>query len=439
MQNFSPSEREETRVLPDGDGETPAPAETKQPSAKEPNKVVRVEGNYESFRSSDGTDDFSKLNFQISEADREGLQAAFRRSKAAGFPERSRALPMLGSRLFRADEIIEGLQTYIEAQSYVDPQTSALLAYWALATWLPEARDEFPCLILSGDSGTADRILRTLSNLCRNSLLMLELNRTALLKIPSGPRYTLLINEPSLSRKMGSLVECATHIGYTTFNAEGHRVDFFGPKAIFVGDHPPSFFKPPCSLHITVHTADKNGFHADSKETGQTLRNQLLRYRCAYLGRVNNESVDVSSLPVGIREAAHSLAVRIVDAPELQADLLRRLAPAGHDRIAEKAATLEGVTLEATATIAGQGTTQVLVREIAAEVNRIHQERGETTSFSPEKVGHALKRLGLQRRRLGQEGNGLLLDRAMLAEIEKLKDSYFPGGLVCADAKPTAV
>jgi hypothetical protein len=54
---------------------------------------------------------------------------------------------------------------------------------------------------------------------------------------------------------------------------------------------------------------------------------------------------------------------------------------------------------------------QILVGEIASEVNRILKGRGEKLQFSPEKVGHKLKKMGLFSQRVGAAGNGSLLDQ----------------------------
>jgi len=52
------------------------------------------------------------------------------------------------------------------------------------------------------------------------------------------------------------------------------------------------------------------------------------------------------------------------------------------------------------------------------------QSRGESLKLSPEKVGHKLRKLGLPTRRLTKTGNGLLLDKATVAEIQRLAAVY---------------
>ena len=67
-----------------------------------------------------------------------------------------------------------------------------------------------------------------------------------------------------------------------------------------------------------------------------------------------------------------------------------------------------------------QGKDQILVGEIAAEVNRRLTDRGERIQCSPEKVGHCLKKAGLLSRRLGAAGNGFVLDHATQVLIHEV-------------------
>jgi len=75
-------------------------------------------------------------------------------------------------------------------------------------------------------------------------------------------------------------------------------------------------------------------------------------------------------------------------------------------------------------TLCHEGKEQALVGEIASEVNRIQKERGERLQYSPEKVGHRLRKAGLLTRRLGAAGNGLLFDRATQILLHDVANAY---------------
>jgi hypothetical protein len=86
--------------------------------------------------------------------------------------------------------------------------------------------------------------------------------------------------------------------------------------------------------------------------------------------------------------------------------------------------TSEAIVLEATRALSRDGRQQAYAREIAVEVNRRLEARGETARLRPEKVGHRLKKLGLRTRPLSQTGNGLTFDKATLARIQQLAVVY---------------
>ena len=67
-------------------------------------------------------------------------------------------------------------------------------------------------------------------------------------------------------------------------------------------------------------------------------------------------------------------------------------------------------------------------REIAVEVNRLVEARGEGSKLSPEKVGHRLRRLGLPTRRLSQAGNGLVMDKETMKQLQTLSGMYIGEG-----------
>jgi hypothetical protein len=55
--------------------------------------------------------------------------------------------------------------------------------------------------------------------------------------------------------------------------------------------------------------------------------------------------------------------------------------------------------------------------------------RTSLMQYSPEKVGHRLKKAGLLIRRLGAAGNGFLLDRATQVLIHEVAAAYGCAGL----------
>jgi hypothetical protein len=57
------------------------------------------------------------------------------------------------------------------------------------------------------------------------------------------------------------------------------------------------------------------------------------------------------------------------------------------------------------------------------------KDRGEKIRYSPEKVGHRMKKAGLFSRRVSAAGNGFILDHATRVRIRELATAYGCVGL----------
>jgi hypothetical protein len=159
------------------------------------------------------------------------------------------------------------------------------------------------------------------------------------------------------------------------------------------------------------------------------LQRQLLWYRLNNLIKVENSTFDAPGLPADIRPVANALGACVVGSSKLQNELISLLAPQAEQRLADRSSSLEGVTIEALLALCHQGKTQLLAGEIAVEVNRISKVRDERLEYSPEKIGHTLKKVGLFTRRLGQAGKGLVVDQPTLARVHQLSAAYGCVGL----------
>ena len=84
--------------------------------------------------------------------------------------------------------------------------------------------------------------------------------------------------------------------------------------------------------------------------------------------------------------------------------------------------------MEGTLNLCHQGKPEFLAGEIANEVNRIQKARGELLTYSAEKIGHLLKKVGLQTRR-SSAGMRLAMDRVTIAKVHELAAVYGGVGL----------
>jgi hypothetical protein len=330
-------------------------------------------------------------------------------------------------------ELFTQIKRIIADQTHVSADVSALLTFWVISTWFQEALTLAPCLAITGPAHEANVVLRTLNVLCCRPVLMTGFNSAAL-KDFRWDCSTLLMSEPNLSKRAAALLGCFTNRGFM-MPAGGYYVSCFGSKAIFTGDVPP-LMTILHSVHINATAApsvESPDARQLSTETMKPFRNQLLHYRERNLGKVRQLEFNALGLPLEAHAVANALGSCIVDAPELQAELVALLRPHAQQQTADRSDSLEALVVDAALTLCHQGKNQIYVREIAIEVNRLQEVRGETLRFSPEKVGHQLKKVGLFTRRLSQKGNGLLMDRATTARLHEVAADYRQDDLIEED------
>jgi len=219
-------------------------------------------------------------------------------------------------------------------------------------------------------------------------------------------------------------------------NTTKDYLDYFGPKAIYLGEDLPTHPIPGSSIHVNATAMSKVGQGYGrplSDSIVQSFQNRLFDYRLKHMVRVHDSEFDASDLPPDTRAVANALGACIVDAPELQEELVSLLAPPAQQQLGERSNSLEALVAEATLRLCHQGKLQIFVREIADEVNRIQTSRGETVNFTAEKVGHKLKKIGLYTRRLGSAGNGLLVDRATRVLVHEVASALLGAGFSSDD------
>ena len=307
-----------------------------------------------------------------------------------------------------------------------------MLTYWTISTWFADSLPIAPALAIVGPEFEGDLALRTLRNFCRYPLMLAGADVTSLQRVDWRSTPTLLFYGPNITKQLATILGCATSRGYMVGDAREYK-DFYGPKGIYVGQEVSSDRMPRCSLQVRLQLtslvpAIQHSVPA-TEALVQDLRNQLQQYRCKNLVRVYNSDFHTSLLTSDTRAVASALGACIVDCPGLQSKLVSLLGPVENQRQADRSTSLEAVTLEATLNLAHAGKAQILVSEVANEVNRIVGARGERLHHSAETIGHRLKKLGLVTRRLGKAGRGLVMDLATMTRAHDLAAVYGGVGL----------
>lgn len=407
------------------------PETTDSPKSAEA-QVVRISGIKEIYRNGKtATVTTWKPPFQIEK----GLEASFAeiygRAKSLHNPLHAIPLPTGAAPFGSAIELFGRLQAAIAEQASVPAPASTLLSFWALSTWFSDALEFAPGLVVAGRAHEADLVLRALRNYCRYPLMLTRADVSSLQKVSWDSTPTLLFWDPNVSKQMASIMSCSTSRGYMIDCANGYR-DFFAPKAIFLGEEASTSRTPRRYLQVNVNPLSARALRAggqDSQSTVQILQNQLLMYRLKNLVKVYNSDFDAAELTSETRAIANALCSCIVDSPKLQSELVTLLTPIEDQHRMDRATSLEAFSLEATLNLAHAGKAQVFIGEIAGEINRMIEARGERLRFSAEKIGHAMKKVGLVTRRISNKGNGLVLDLATLTQIRQLAGEYGGVGL----------
>ena len=121
---------------------------------------------------------------------------------------------------------------------------------------------------------------------------------------------------------------------------------------------------------------------------------------------------------------ANALGSCIVGSPQLQTQLVVLLKPQARQQIADHSDSDEALVVGAVLALCHQDKGELFVKKIAAEVNRLLDDRGETRKLSPAKVGHKLKKVGMFTRRLSHAGNGLRMDQASRVRLGEIAAAY---------------
>jgi hypothetical protein len=393
--------------------------------------VVRISGITEIGRDGKTSGITSwKPPFEVEKRFEASFEEIFNRAESVRIPMDAVPVPTGSTPYGTTDELFDRLQKAIAVQACLSERASLLLAYWTLSTWFPDALSLAPGLAIVGPGYEGDLVLCALRNFCRYPLMLTRADISSLKNVNWKTTPTLLFYNPYVTKHMTSLLSCTATRGHLVSDA-GYYRDFFGPKALYLGEEVSADRIPLCSVQVNVFpTATACATERAPRLTElevQDLQNMLLRYRLKNLVRVYHSDFDASVLTSDTRAIANALGACIVDSPALQSELIALLTPFENQRQADRSTSLEAITLEAILNLAHAGKAQILVAEVATEVNRIARARGERLLYSAETIGHQLKKVGLVTRRLGKTGKGLVLDLATMTRAHELAAVYGVG------------
>jgi hypothetical protein len=321
-----------------------------------------------------------------------------------------------------AVEMFTRIKHTIKARTNLSDADVAISAFWVISTWFQEALIVLPCLVITGPAHEATELLRVLHDLCCASLLLAGFRRGDLKDVS---RRTLLISEPNLNKQTAALLGSLTNRGFMIVEQRSY-LHCHSSKAIYIGDDPPiKRIQNAIYIDVTPALYAANGIPQECVYRDiEYLLGCLAKYRESNLAQVRRLEFNPTGVSPETSAVAKALGSCIVDSSDLRVALVSILAPRDRQQISERLDTAEALVVEAVLALSKRGAEQLYAREIAVEVNRLVEARGERSKLSPEKVGHRLRRLGLPTRRLSHAGNGLVMDKETITRLQTLSGMY---------------
>ena len=235
-------------------------------------------------------------------------------------------------------------------------------------------------------------------------------------------RPTLLIHQVKASKTAMQLLDATDYPGYI-FEGAGELRQFCCAKVLYIGEacNPKQATN---SLHIHLgRNAPVPVRPYLSSAAIESLQSKLLSYRAFNRARTDFLEVPPGELQPEFDLIARRLGAVIINDSTLQRQLVELLKGWSEDVRAERAGGIEGTILTAVLNLAHSNEPQAYVREVAAAANRIRIEQGESAKLSNEKVGHALRRLGL-RTHHDMKGRRLVFDQSTQRLVHELCFQY---------------
>ncbi len=299
-----------------------------------------------------------------------------------------------------------------------------ILAYWCIATWFSDVLDFIPRLTITGPGFAGDVLLRVLRCVSHRPVLLASMNAALMKTIPINDLMpTLLIRETGLSKRKAELLDALDQKDYLV--ASGTEIgQFYCAKCIYLGEDDSHQAVVSDGIHVHVGDIRLPALRLPPAYEIESFQNKLFRYRSLHYDRVKVSTFTPEGLLPELRAVAQQLGSAIVgddDLPKRIVDLLKdQSEQVGVDRSSgRKAMVLRAVLFHC-----HQGDQQVFARELAATVNQIYIEEGESVKVTSETVGHVLKGLSLYSRRLGNGGRGLVLDQSTQSKAHELSRTY---------------
>ena len=309
----------------------------------------------------------------------------------------------------------------------LDPCITAMV-FTIFASWMSPVLPIAPILSIFAPAGTPKNLtLQMLRMLCRRALALSDLRRGDIHRVPMPVQLTLVLDEPDLRPEMQTLLQSSAHRKTGIISSHG-VVELYGPKIICSRKLPQGTALETDSLRIALNPVAGKQPPLDKKaeaEIAEEFQPRFLGYFLRNSTRVEIPSFDLSQFSLPVQDLARAFGAAIVGDCELQQKILPLLSVQDEEIRADRASAFDSIVLEAVLSFIHQGGwTKLRIDKLAEEVSAIYRGRGIDEEPSAERVGWALKRLGVPSGRINRAGNGLTLNVSTCRLVHELALSH---------------
>jgi len=349
--------------------------------------------------------------------------------------------PELPPRLYRATRFPSGCRDYDSARGQfaaitglfkrhadLPDRESSLLAGFSISTWLSDRLPSAPTLIISGpepELGIA--VLRLLNCVCRHPLLLAEVTAGSFRSLPMQLPFTLLLHQQELKPNLQRLVRASSYRGLQLPGNRESVVDLCRPKAIFCGDETAVDSFGGSVIDISAAPSQLQSSALGERAQNDIARDfqpRLLMYRLKNASKIGDSPVDVSNFTTATGQLARTLAACFPEDSELARDVVALLRPQDDEARGQRSREVQCVIVEILWSLTHlRKRREVMVGQLAQDVNALLRSRGEPVTYSAEEIGWKLRGLNI-RRHTNSAGRQVLLGRETSQSIHRLARAY---------------
>lgn len=307
-------------------------------------------------------------------------------------------------------------------------QCITAMVFAIFASWMSPVLPIAPILSILAPAGTPKNLtLQMLRMLCRRALVLSDLRRGDIHRVPMPLQLTLVLDEPDLRPEMQTLLQSSAHRTTGIISSHG-VVELYGPKIVCSRKLPQGTALETDAFRIALIPVAGQESPLNKKaeaEIAEEFQSRFLSYFLRNSSGVQIPSFDVSQFSLPVQDLARAFGAAIVGDGELQQEILPLLRVQDEEIRADRASAFDSIVLEAVLSFIHQGGwTKLRIDKIAEEVSAIYKGRGFDEESSAESVGWAVKRLSIPSGRINRAGNGIELNVSTCRLVHKLALSH---------------